>query len=75
MNFTVMKFSISKDHLILMYYTEAIIDNIFHIKNGTYGLSKRVSIIFNIFIRKFYKGVKVNHIYIINKLYLSRSLK
>lgn len=32
MNFKVMKFIISKGHLILVYYTEAVVDNIQHQK-------------------------------------------
>lgn len=65
LNFKVMKFSVSKDHLILVCYTGAITGNISHIENEMYGLSKRISIISNIFIRKFCKSIKINCIYII----------
>lgn len=37
-----MKFIISMNHLILVHYVEAVVDNI-PIKNEVYGVSKRVT--------------------------------
>lgn len=45
-NFKVMEFRGCKDHLILARSTEAADDSVSHNRNGTYGVSKTVSIMF-----------------------------